>query len=67
MTNEERERAQRDQNPHKAARAAMWIWREEYAGQALGSMGFWDQLSQNRKALARQCVKDIEDARPEGP
>lgn len=57
-------RMRRDLNPHRAARAAMWLWSAEYAKKGLGSMGFWDSLDKHRKQLARDCVTDIMKARP---
>lgn len=65
MTSEEETR--RNLDPHKAARAAMYLWSEECMAKGLGSMGFWDQLPQNRKDFARAMVKEIEAARPERP
>ncbi len=59
------ERMRRDLDPHKAARAAMWLYGAEYAKQGGGSMTFWDRLPQNRKNLCRDLVRDIEKARPE--
>ncbi len=57
--------AQRDLNPHKPARAAMWLFGAEYARQGGGSMTFWDRLPLHRKNLCRELVSDIEKARPE--
>jgi hypothetical protein len=55
----------RNLNPHKPARAAMWLWGAEYSAQEGGSMDFWDRLSLHRKNIARRLVKDIEEGRPE--
>lgn len=60
-----KEMAQRDQNAHKAARAAAWLWSADYASTGLGLMGYWDTLSNSAKNTARRCVADIEKARPE--
>lgn len=57
-----REQAQRDLNPHKPARFAMWLWGRRYAYQGLGSMGFWDSLTESEQALCRQAVAEIEAA-----
>jgi hypothetical protein len=46
---------QRDLNPHKGAVAAMWIYHERYAKQALGSMGFWGSL----KPYERDVCMDL--------
>lgn len=56
----EREQARRNLNPHKAARAAMWLWGERYAAQGGGSMDFWDKLSERDKHFCRAMVKAIE-------
>ena len=53
----------RDLNPHKSAKLAMWMWPETYAESGLGSMGFWDQLSDERKDYCRRCVVDVAKAR----
>jgi hypothetical protein len=57
--------AQRDQNPHKAAVVAMWLYGARYAKQALGSMGFWDSLTESEREMCRNMVDAIEKARPE--
>lgn len=55
----------RNLNPHKSARAAMWLYGEEYAAQGGGSMDFWDYLSESKKNLCRKLVIDIERSKPE--
>ncbi len=62
---EARAKALRDLDPHRPARAAMWLFGAEYARGGLGSMTFWDRLPQHRKNLCRELVSDIEKARPE--
>jgi hypothetical protein len=57
--------ARRDLNPHKAAKAAMWIFGSRYADSGKGSMGFWDSLSTSDKELCRRCVVEVEKAPPE--
>lgn len=52
----------RDLHPHKAARFAMWLWGVRYANQALGSMGFWDSLTDHERDLCRRAVAEIEAA-----
>lgn len=54
--------AKRDLNPHKAARVAMWLWGPRYARSGLGSMGYWDSLSDSEKDTCRLAVSDIERA-----
>lgn len=54
-----KEQARRDLNPHKAARMAMWLWGANYAASGLGSIGYWDQLSERDKFTCRQAVADI--------
>jgi hypothetical protein len=46
----DKERALRNLNPHKPARAAMWLWGKEYSQQGGGSMDFWDGLPEGRGA-----------------
>lgn len=48
-----------DLNPTPEARLAMVIWAHEYAYGRLGSMGFWDSLSEGRKEICRRCLADI--------
>lgn len=55
----------RNLNPHKPARAAMWLFSAEYGRQRGGSMDFWDRLSESAKKQCRQLVADIEKCRPE--
>ena len=55
----------RDMNPHKAARAAMWLYGADYAASGLGSMGYWYSLSKYRQAMCRQMVSEIGRARTE--
>ena len=57
--------AMRDLDPHKPARAAMWIFGDRYAKSGLGSMGFWDSLHESEKNIARECVTTIEMSRDE--
>lgn len=56
------EQARRDQNPHAPARAAMWLFSSDYANSRLGSMGYWDQLDDRRKDMARACARQIREA-----
>lgn len=55
----------RNLNPHKPARAAMYLWGERYSKQRSGSMDFWDILTESERRLCRDLVADIEKARPE--
>lgn len=55
----EQERARRNFNPTKEARAAMWLYCKEYAKQSGGSMDFWDRLQPSQKRLCKQMVDDI--------
>lgn len=57
-----RHQAQRDLNPHKAATFAMWHWHSRYAAQRLGSMGFWDSLTDREREFAQRAVMAIEAA-----
>ena len=38
-------KAQRNLDPHRPARCAMWLYGERYKNQSGGSMDFWDNLS----------------------
>lgn len=64
---EANEAARRDLNPHKPAKAAMWIFGDRYARSRKGSMGFWDSLTESDQELCRMCVKEIEKAPTETP
>jgi hypothetical protein len=55
----------RNLNPHKAARAAMYLYGKAYSQQAGGSMDFWDLLPEAWKNVCRTLVRDIEEARAE--
>lgn len=61
----QKDRAQRNLNPHKPAVAAMWLWGKRYSGQGGGSMDFWDSLTPSEKRLCRDMVKRINEARSE--
>ena len=50
----------RNLNPHKAARAAMFLFANRYAGQGGGSMDFWDSLNKSDQGFCRRCVEEIE-------
>jgi hypothetical protein len=63
----EKERAQRNLNPHKPALVGMWLWSHEYSQQGGGSMDFWDKLSEDRKISCRDCVERLEKAPEERP
>ena len=53
----------RNLNPHKEARAAMWLFSSRYAAQKGGSMDFWDSLSESDKRLCRELVDEILEAK----
>jgi len=53
---------QRDLNPHKPALAAMYVYHTRYAKQALGSMGFWDSLTEYERNVCRDLVAKIAEA-----
>jgi hypothetical protein len=55
----DREQAQRNQNPHKPARLAMFLWNREYAAQGGGSMDFWDKLRESQKQICREGIAEI--------
>ena len=55
-----------DLNPHAEARFAMWLLGDRYAKSGLGSMQFWDQLSDSEKSLCREGVDQIVSTKREG-
>lgn len=59
----ERERTQRNINPHREARLAMLVWGADYANQRGGSMDFYDRLSDSKKRNLREWC-DALDAAP---
>ena len=52
-------------NPHKAARAAMWLFGEAYGRQSLGINDYYDKLASAQKDMCRRLVKEIAKAPPE--
>lgn len=59
--------AQRDLTPHREARMAMWLWSADYATSGLGSMAYWDSLSEAARNTARRAVAEILRCPPETP
>lgn len=55
----EKERHARNLRPTPEAKAAMFLWPDEYAKSGLGSMDFWDGLSERRKTYARDMVAAV--------
>jgi hypothetical protein len=56
----ERERAQRNLNPHAEARLAMALWSHEYAfEQRGGSMDFWDSRTPHQKQICVEIVDEL--------
>ncbi len=49
-------------NPHKEAVIAMWIFGEEYADLGLGSMDYYNGLSDYNKKLCSRMLEDVEEA-----
>jgi hypothetical protein len=49
----------RNLNPHAEAVAAMWLYSGDYAHKGLGSMDYYDQLSDYRKDCCRRLVEDV--------
>lgn len=59
----DRERAQRNLNPHAEAQLAMALWSHEYAfEQNGGSMDFWDSRTARQKRICVDIVSDILEA-----
>jgi hypothetical protein len=54
----------RNLNPHRAAKAAMWLYGKDYANQGGGSMDFWDRLPKHRKQTSIRMIKELEKTRP---
>ncbi len=59
---DERERNRRNLNPHKPAVIAMSMWGAEYSRQGGGSMDFWDKLSESRKKICREVLRQLQKA-----
>ena len=51
-----------DLDPTPEARIAMLLWSDEYAHGRLGSMGFWDSLTDGRKETCRRCLSEVAKA-----
>lgn len=49
----------RNLNPTLEARVAMIIWGREYSQSRLGSMDFWDGLSEDRKSRCELVVEEL--------
>ena len=60
MTTEER-----NLDPHRPARCAMWLFADRYTSQRGGSMDFWDKLSNSDKEKCRRMAEQISCTRPE--
>jgi len=60
MTKEER-----NLDPHRPARCAMWLYNDQYTKQKGGSMDFWDKLSDSDKKICRRMAEQISCTRPE--
>jgi len=50
----------RNMNPHRSAKAAMWLYSERYSRLGIGSMNFWDNLTKSEKDTCRRMVAEIE-------
>lgn len=58
-------REERNLDPHRPARCAMWLYSERYKTQKGGSMDFWDKLSEQEKNTCRRMAEQISCTRPE--
>lgn len=58
-------REERNLDPHRPARCAMWLYSERYKNQKGGSMDFWDKLTKNEKETCRSMAEQISSTRPE--
>ena len=56
---------QRNLDPHRPARCAMWLYNDQYRKQKGGSMDFWDKLSSSEKNNCRSMAEQISCTRPE--
>jgi hypothetical protein len=56
--------ANRNLNPHAAARVAMTLYCDRYANQNGGSMDFWDSLTPGEKKTCADLATEIRKARP---
>lgn len=57
------EKLKRNLKPTAEAKMAMYIWGKEYSGSTLGSMDFWDSLSDGQRNIATTAVKEIIEAK----
>jgi len=48
--------------PHKAARAAMWLYSTRYGLTSGSRMEFWNSLSEQERNLCREMVKNIDES-----
>ena len=53
----------RNLNPHKSARAAMWLYSHEYSNSRKGSMDFWDSLTNSQRGVCRNMVREVNQSR----
>jgi len=65
MTQHEIKIEQRNLDPHRPAICAMWLYADRYTSQRVGSMEFWDKLSESDKATCRRMAEQIATTRPE--
>lgn len=49
-------------NPHKEAVIAMWLFGRVYSEKGLGSMDFYNQLTDSEKRLCKRMLDNIEEA-----
>lgn len=56
------ERTRENLNPHRPAKAAMWLFGSRYANYTGGSIDFWESLSDTDRAICRRLVDDIINA-----
>ncbi len=55
----------RNLNPTPEAYFAMFHWHNEYAYQSMGSMDFYDSLSESKRAYCLDAVRHIKGANNE--
>lgn len=60
MTEEER-----NLDPHRPARCAIWVYSERYINQKGGIMDFWDKLTKQEQDICRIMAEQISCTRPE--
>jgi hypothetical protein len=54
----------RNLDPHRPAKCAMWLYSDRYSKLGIGSMNFWDRLTDSEKSICTRMAEDIVCTRP---